>query len=531
MLVVEPEDKKKLIDPIYHVDWRFWALIVVLVLAIGWGAWMYLRQLRIGMGETGMHRPVFWGVYMVNFVFFIGISHAGTLISAILRVTGAEWRRPITRIAETITAVALIVGTLQIIIDMGRPDRLINVILFGRLQSPILWDVVSVTAYLSGSLTYLYLPLIPDIAILRDNLSDDAPQWRRRLYTILAVGWRGNRSQWIRLERIIAVVAVLIIPIAISVHTIISWILAMTVQPGWHSTIFGPYFVVGAIFSGIGALFIAMTIVRKAGGLEEYITIRQYRNLGLIFIAMNAVWMYFTYSEHLTLAAGQEVHEFPVLASKLWQEFAPGFWLMIALMLVAFWILVASQLIPAGARHLRFLRPRFALASATVGGGITYLLISGQETPLREWLQLDAMQFKQLLWGGLSLSLLIAALGLALWFKPRPVAASVAAAVMVLIGMWLERWNIVVPTMTHPYLVRYSTYQPTATEIALTVASVALFILMFVVFFKFFPVISVWEVVEGRVIEETRAKNVIPMPVPSNVVRQRGFNRTKESRR
>jgi len=530
MLIVEPQDKAKLIDPIFTAGRRFWALVLVLILAIAWGGVMYLRQLRLGMGQTGMQRPVFWGIYMVNFVFFIGISHAGTLISAILRVTGAEWRRPITRVAETITAVALIVGTLQIVFDMGRPDRLINVIVYGRLQSPILWDVISVTAYLSGSLTYLYLPLIPDIAILRDNLGADGSLWRRRLYTILALGWRGNRTQWTRLERIIGVVAVLIIPVAISVHTIISWILAMTVQPGWHSTIFGPYFVVGAIFSGIGALFVAMTIIRQVGGLKEYITIRQYRNLGLIFIAMNAIWMYFTYSEHLTLAAGQEVHEFPVLASKLWREFAPGFWAMVVLMLAAFWILVASQLIPAGARYIGFLRPRFALAAAVIAGGISYLLISGQKTLFLELLNLAPSDLNKLLWGGLAFSLLIAALGLALWFKPRPVSASVVAAVFVLIGMWLERWNIVVPTMTHPYLVAYATYHPSWTEISLTVASVALFILMFVLFFKLFPVISIWEIVEGRVIEETRAKNVVPMPKPSNVVRRRGFSRNKESR-
>lgn len=261
MLLVEPQDKEKLIDPLYKTRPGFWVLITVLLAAIGWGVVMYIRQVTLGMGVTGMQRPVFWGVYMVNFIFFIGISHAGTLISAILRVTGAEWRRPITRVAEAITAVALIVGTLQIVIDMGRPDRLLNVILYGQLQSPILWDVVSVTAYFLGSVTYLYLPLIPDAALLRDNLPTASPLWRRRLYTVLALGWRGNRVQWLRLEKAIAIMAVLIIPIAVSVHTIISWILATTVQPGWHSAIFGPYFVVGAIFSGIGALFVAMTLV------------------------------------------------------------------------------------------------------------------------------------------------------------------------------------------------------------------------------------------------------------------------------
>jgi Ni/Fe-hydrogenase subunit HybB-like protein len=281
MLKVDQRDKEKLIDPLFTMSTQFRVLMVVLIAIMAWGLVMYIRQLIQGLGVTGMNRPVFWGIYMVNFIFFIGISHAGTLISAILRVTGAEWRRSITRIAEAITVVALLVGSMQIIIDMGRPDRLLYVFRYGRLQSPLLWDLISVTAYLLGSVTYFYLPLIPDVALLRDNYPANGPHWRLRLYTILSLGWRGNKTQWIRLEKAISVMAILIIPIAISVHTIISWILATTVQPGWHSTIFGPYFVVGAIFSGIAALFITMTIVRRARGLEDYITLRQYRYLGL----------------------------------------------------------------------------------------------------------------------------------------------------------------------------------------------------------------------------------------------------------
>src|SRR5574341_573824 len=237
MLKADPRDKTKLIDPLFAAPGpRYWLAVLMLLAVVGWGVFMYLRQFQLGLGQTGMQRPVYLGVYMVNFIFFIGISHAGTLISAILRVTGAEWRRPITRVAEAVTVFALIVGTLQIIIDMGRPDRLHFVILHGRLQSPILWDVVSVTAYFLGSVTYLYLPLIPDAAILRDNAPDASSAWRRTLYRALALGWRGNREQWARLEKAISVMAVFIIPVAVSVHTIISWILATTVQPDRKST-------------------------------------------------------------------------------------------------------------------------------------------------------------------------------------------------------------------------------------------------------------------------------------------------------
>jgi len=518
MLRINSRDHEKLIDPLFAAPGpRYWLAVAALLVVISWGAFTYGRQFILGLGETGMDRPTYWGVYMVNFIFFIGISHAGTLISAILRVTGAEWRRPITRVAEAITAFALTVGSLQIIIDMGRPDRLPFVILYGRLQSPILWDVVSVTMYFLGSVTYLYLPLIPDAAILRDNCPANAPTWQRRLYTLLALGWRGNREQWVRLEKAIAVMAVFIIPVAVSVHTIISWILATTVQPGWHSAIFGPYFVVGAIFSGIGALFIAMTTIRRVLGLQGYIGERQYRNLGLLFIAMNAIWFYFTYAEHLTIAAGQLADEFPVLASKLWGESAPGFWAMMMLMAVAFWVLVVPKLLPAFAARIPALRPRVSLASAGAAALIVFVL--EQPTPLSA--SLTTPDTRTLAWTLAVLFLVGAGLGVGPWLKARPVTASVIAAACVVVGMWQERWDIIVPTMTHARLIPYATYQPTLTEWSLTAASLALFGLMFLVFFKLFPAVSIWEVTEGRVIEEARSKIVIPPPEPAETKRLR----------
>lgn len=514
MLQIDPRDREKLIAPLFRTGWRFRVLVAVLLAVIGWGVVMYVLQLQLGLGQTGMKRPVYWGVYMVNFIFFIGISHAGTLISAILRVTGAEWRRPITRVAEAITVFALIVGTLQIILDMGRPDRLAFVILHGRLQSPILWDVVSVTTYFLGSVVYLYLPLIPDAAILRDNLPEDVPAWRRILYRTLALGWRGNVEQWRRLERAIAVMAVFIIPVAVSVHTIISWILATTVQPGWHSTIFGPYFVVGAIFSGIAALFLAMTAVRRILGLEEYIKIRQYRSLGLLFITMNVIWAYFTYAENLTLAAGQQTMEFPVLASKLWGSFAPSFWVMVLLMGIAFWLMVAPNIIPSAFKRVMVLRPRYALGSAGVTLALAFLLTDSQFGS--QGAVLDAPDdIRTIGWILVTLALLGGLLGITLWFKSRLVTAIVVSAFAVLAGMWLERWNLVVPTLTHPRLVPYTTYTPTLTEVALSAASVALFILLFVLFFKLFPAVSIWEVAEGRVIEASREHVTIPAPESS----------------
>src|SRR5574341_776471 len=168
----KPSREDILFEPLRSNSLGFYAFISMLLAVIGWAAYAYYLQVRDGLVVTGLRDYVFWGIYMTNFVFFIGISHAGTLISAILRVAGAEWRRPITRMAEAITVFALMIGGPMILIDMGRPDRILNILQYGRLQSPILWDVISITTYITGSLMYLYLPMIPDIAQCRDRLTD-----------------------------------------------------------------------------------------------------------------------------------------------------------------------------------------------------------------------------------------------------------------------------------------------------------------------------------------------------------------------
>ncbi|MGB3563871.1 MAG: NrfD/PsrC family molybdoenzyme membrane anchor subunit, partial [Thermoanaerobaculia bacterium] len=216
------------------VGFRVTSSLLLLVLLSGWV--IFGRQLLYGLGVTGLNQPVAWGFYIVNFVFFIGISHAGTLISAILRLSQAEWRRPITRMAEVITVVVLAIGAFHPVLDLGRPERMLNIFTAGRLQSPLLWDVSSISAYFMASTVYLYIPMIPDIAILRDR-----GVWPHWFYTFLAWGWQGTPRQRHVLERAVSIMMILVIPIAVSVHTVISYIFAMTIQPGWHSTIFGPY--------------------------------------------------------------------------------------------------------------------------------------------------------------------------------------------------------------------------------------------------------------------------------------------------
>src|SRR3989337_2490035 len=307
MLDAEVRADPVLLEPLRTTSWKFYVLIAILGSIVAWGVYAYSWQLRTGLSMTGLNDRVSWGVYISNFVFFIGISHAGTLISAILRVTHAEWRRPITRMAESITVMAIIVGAAFPLIDLGRPDRLLNIFLYGRLESAILWDFISIATYLAGSLLYLYLPMIPDLAIVRRQVLTG--RLRSFLYRRLGRGWTGTAIQKRSLEKSIGMMAIIIIPVAISVHTVVSWIFGMTLRVGWHSAIFGVYFVGGAIFSGIATILIAMAVFRRVYHLEKYITPLHFRNLGALLLVLDLVMIYFTLSEYLTATYGAETRD------------------------------------------------------------------------------------------------------------------------------------------------------------------------------------------------------------------------------
>lgn len=528
MLRIDPQDKARLIDPLFRVDRRFWIALGILGLIVGWGAIMYIRQLILGLTVTGLGRPAYWGIYMVNFIFLIGVSMAGTLVSAALFLTDANWRRPITRLAESVTVFGLTIAAIQIVFDMGRPDRTLLLAIYGRLQSPLMWDVMSLSTYLLASMFALFISTLPDIAILRDNCPDNCPAWRRQMYRILALGWRGNREQWLRLERVMRTTAILIIPIGISLHTVTAWILATTVQPGWHSTIMGPYFVVGAIFSGLGLLFILLVVARRAFGLEKYIGMTQFRNIQVLLIIMNITWFYFTYTELMVEIAGQEEAAFPVLASKLWGDDAPAFWGMVIMMIIAAITLIGPKLLPDRLVTRPAFQPRPILANAGVATAAALLLWLPQAQPALIMLDtnmalgvLSGTAVLQIVFGvALALTLLTATV----WLKAHLITATVIASVCVVLGMWLERWIILIPTLNHPHLIQWSIYKPTFTEWSLMAASFALFAIFFMVFFKFFPIVSIWEVAEGRVIEKAESVVVIPPPEPTvRTLGRRGF--------
>lgn len=315
--------------------------IPVILMLVGFG-YYYVKQLREGLIVTDLTGKVFWGTYITNFVFWIGVSHVGMLISAILRALNAEFRTPITRVAEEITIVSLFMGAASVLIDMGRIDRIMNMFYFGRWDSPLLWDVVSILFYLVGSFIYFYTPIIPDFAYYRDNLPKKH-RFRIKLYTILSVNWRGTPEQFELLEeRVMNRFKWFIIPVALSVHTVVSWIMAMTWRPGWNSSIFGPYFIAGAIFSGTAALVTALIIFSRAYGLEDIITTYHIKQITKILVVTNIAYMYMTINEMLTPA--YKAHEIELYDMLFYGRYALMFWFIVILTMVlplflSMWIL------------------------------------------------------------------------------------------------------------------------------------------------------------------------------------------------
>ncbi|MBI1895122.1 MAG: polysulfide reductase NrfD [Acidobacteria bacterium] len=424
-----------LLQTLTHSGPAFYTWIAFLGAVISWGIFAYILQLRFGLIETGMGDQISWGLYITNFVFFIGISHAGTLISAILRVTDAGWRRPITRMAEGITVVALCIGSAMVVVDMGRPERLFNVLRYGRIQSPILWDVLGVTTYLTGCVLYFYLPLIPDLGILASDRG--LPAARRKLYSVLSLGWTGTPTEWKLLEKAISVMAVFIIPLAISVHTVVSWIFAMTLRPGWDSSIFGPYFVVGAIYSGAAAVILAMCIFRRVFHLEDYLAPVHFRNLGWLLLSFSGLYLYFNINEYLTISYKFQEGEKRLLTQLFEGPFSTYFWAgQVTCILIPFVLLVA---VLAVKRCEPFLIPVLGLASF-----------------------------------------------------------------LVILGAWIKRFVIVVPTLASPFLPaqrlpeKWMHYSPSWVEWSITAAAFAAFLLLYTVLAKLFPVVSLWETREAE---------------------------------
>jgi molybdopterin-containing oxidoreductase family membrane subunit len=407
----------RIIEPLTRAGWLFWITVIPLSVIFFWSFLAFGWQYIWGLGVTGMGHPMSWTLYLVNFVFFIGISHAGTLISAILRITNAGWRTPITRAAEMVTVFALAAGPTNILFDLGRSIRFYWVGLHAQFKSPLLWDFTCIMAYFVTSVVFLYVLMIPDIAVLRDRFTR-----RRWFYKLLSLGWIGTERQERILRKATAFLCIAVIPIAVSVHTMVSWVFGMQTQPMWHSTIFGPYFVVGAIYSGIATIILVAAILRRVYRLEHFLQPIHFNNMGLLLLTMTLLWFYFTFAEYLTTLYGGGTHELAVFWVKIAGKYSVMFWLMVLFCFVIPFPMLAVK-------------------------------------------------------------------------RSRTILGTSIASISVLIGMWLERYLIIIPTLSQPRLpYERGAYMPSWVEWSMMAGLCAGFTLAIVLFSKFFPVISIWEV-------------------------------------
>ncbi len=320
---MDPQEKTPLREfapQLEQTSFLGYAWIFFLVAVIGLGFYAFLQQVLLGHEVTGMRDNVVWGVYIVNFIFFMGISYAGALISGTLHLFRTAWRKPIIRMAEFITIIALLIGPCFILLCIGRLDKLPYLVLFGRIQSPITWDVIAISTDIFGCFIFLYLSLLRDLATLRDDQFLKLPRWRMKLYKILALGYTGTPEQQLRLNRATDIMAAMVIAIAIIVYSVLAWIFSVTLQPGWHSTIFGPYFVIAAVYSGSAVLILCMWAFRKIYHLEEYITRKHFVAVGVIMLVLAAFFGYFTFSDYLTKWYGSEKND-EQLIQLLFREF------------------------------------------------------------------------------------------------------------------------------------------------------------------------------------------------------------------
>ena len=258
----------------------------------------YYIQWDKGLVVTGLRDYISWGMYIANFVFFVATSLVGMLISAVLGMIGFKWIKPIARIAEIIAIAFAAIAGLVIVSDMGRPERLPYVFLYGRIQSPIIWDVTVVTTYLVLSALLYFIPLIPDLAISKGRIGH-TPKWLQDTYQVLSVRWDHTPKQYQILLKCVRILLILIIPTAFAIHTVTSWLFAVTLRPGWDSTIFGPYFLTGAFVAGSAAVVVMMYFVRVNYKLEKYLTEYHFDMMGKLLVLVSIVYFYFNLNEYL----------------------------------------------------------------------------------------------------------------------------------------------------------------------------------------------------------------------------------------
>src|SRR5216110_2615782 len=402
-----------------------WMSVVALILTAGIVAWT--GQIWWGMGMAGKRVPQMWAMYITSFVFWIGIGHAGTLISAVLYLFRARWRTSIYRAAEAMTVFAVMTAGLFPLIHAGRmwfaywlmpyPNQRY---LWPNFKSPLVWDVFAISTYLTISVVFFLVGLVPDVAALRDQSTGI----KKKIYTVLALGWEGSDSQWRHYRRAYGLLAALATPLVLSVHSVVSWDFAMALVPGWHSTLFAPFFVDGAIFSGFAMVLLLVLPMRYFFNLQPYITPRHLDAMAKLILVTGLVLTYFYACELFTSwYSGDHIEK----ASLFWRLTSTYAW---------------------------------ALATMYFCNCISPLIL--------------------------------------FWKKARtsPVILYVVS-ILVLIGMWFERFNIIVPSLGHDfYPYTWGIYYPSPTDTMIVIGSFAWFFLLFLGFIKVMPSLSVVEVKE-----------------------------------
>jgi len=435
------EESKKLLDkyaedairPLKnHKGFIAWMGFLGLILVIA--GYAYYQQLTTGLGVTAMRDYVSWGLYIANFVFFIAVGLVGMLISAVLGLLNMKWAKPISRLSEIIALGFVMVAGLIIISDMGRPDRLLNIFIHGRVQSPIVWDLTVVLTYTAISMLLYLLPLIPDLAFIKRRMTD-MPKWQYTIYNILSLGWIGTPEQYKLLHKSIRMLSIIIVPVAMAIHTVTSWLFASTLRSGWDTTVFGPYFVSGAFVSGAAGVIIVMYILRSNFKLKDYFTDYHFDMMGKLLVFVSLLYAYFNINEFLVPAykmkSGEAVHLYTLFQ---------GAWAGL------FWTV------------------------QIIGMGLPILV----------------MMFK---WGR------------------QPNNLTFIASI-VLVGAFIKRYIIVIPTLLHPYLPiqnvpeKFHDYFPTWIEMAVTAGAFSLALIIITILLKVFPVIPMWELAEEEGITE-----------------------------
>jgi molybdopterin-containing oxidoreductase family membrane subunit len=393
--------------------------------------------LAVGVGIWGIRIPIAWGFAIVNFVWWIGIGHAGTLISAILLLLRQRWRTSINRFAEAMTLFAVACAGMFPLLHMGRPWLAYWLMpypnpmwMWPQFRSPLVWDVFAVSTYLTVSLMFWFVGLIPDLATLRDRAKQRAAQI---IYGILAMGWRGSAVHWSRYETASLLLAGLATPLVVSVHTVVSFDFSVAIVPGWHSTIFPPYFVAGAIYSGFAMVMTLAIPIRKYYKLEDFVTMRHLDNMAKVMLATGLIVAYgYMMETFMAFYSGNQFEKYSIM-NRMTGPYA-----------VVYWALIACNI-----------------------------------------------AIPQLLWLGR---------------VRRSVPALFAISLIVNIGMWLERFVIVVVSLHRDFLPSsWGTYMPTRWDWATFVGTIGLFLTLLYLFIRFLPMISIYEM--RSLVEETQKAN------------------------